>query len=165
MYSQRQAIYGEKFRLNSIYTPQMIVDGARQFAGGNLAEAQKAITESAKSPKAKIELKAQAGEQLEIKISEIPSHQNATVFLAVAEDNLTTSVKRGENGGRILEHTSVVRRLLPLGRVLTQEKSFELETVSQIEPNWKREKLKFVVFLQENQSRRILGVNFLKPQG
>src|SRR5579864_5104472 len=32
-YSQRQTAYGELFRLGSVYTPQMIVDGRYEFVG------------------------------------------------------------------------------------------------------------------------------------
>lgn len=161
LYSQRQEIYGDKFKIGSVYTPQMIIDGNKQLVGSNLEEARKAINESAKTQKANIEL-AFSNEQLKVKISDLPKHENAAVFVAVAEDNLSTEVKKGENGGKFLQHTSVVRSLKPIGRVLNQENSFEMEIAPEIAPNWKKENLKIVVFLQENQSRKILGVNYLK---
>lgn len=157
MYSQRQKIYGQKFNIDSIYTPQMIVDGARQFVGSNFAEANKAIGESAKLPKAKIEL-SDSENNLKVKISDIPAHENATAFLAVAEDNLSTNISGGENSGRTLEHTSVARELRPLGRILSADNEFETETILQLQSGWKKENLKLVVFLQENQSRKVLGV-------
>lgn len=162
LFSQRQAIYGQKFRINAIYTPQMIVDGTRQFVGNNLNEAQKAISESARTPKANIELSGAADGKLKVKISEIPAHENASIYLAIAEDNLSSNVRRGENGGRTLEHASVVRELKPLGRILPPDKNFSVEITPEIQTNWKRENLKAVVFVQENQSRKILGVNRLK---
>lgn len=161
LFSQRQEIYGQKFKIDSIYTPQMIVDGTREFVGSNLDEANIAVSEAAKMPKAKIEL-AMAEDKLKINISAIPAHENASVFLAVAEDNLSTKIGGGENGGSTLQHTSVVRQLIPVGRILSTDKNFQTETALQIQPEWKRENLKFVIFVQENQSRRILGANFLK---
>ena len=88
-------------------------------------EAQKNISESAKSPKAKIALSEAAG-ALKIDVSDAPSHDDATVFLAIAEDNLTTKVGGGENGGRTLEHASVVRQLNPLGRIEKPLERFQL---------------------------------------
>jgi hypothetical protein len=161
MYSQRQEIYGDKFKITSVYTPQMVVDGTRHFVGSNLGEAQKAISEAAKMPKANLDLSISDG-KLKVKITDVPKHENAAVFLAIAEDNLKTDVKEGENGGRILEHTSVVRDLKPIGRMLATENQFETESVLQAQPSWKLENLKAVVFLQENQSRRILAVKQLK---
>lgn len=161
LYSQRQTIYAQKFGGGSIYTPQMVVDGIRQFVGSNTDEASKAISESVKSPKAKIGLDL-TEDKLKVNVSEIPSHEDASVFLAVAEDNLSTKVGGGENGGRTLEHTSVARWLQPIGKILPADNKFETETVVQFQPDWKRENLKLVVFVQENQSRKILGTNLVK---
>ena len=38
LYSQRQTVYVQKLKLDSTYTPQMIVDGRLQFVGSNLAD-------------------------------------------------------------------------------------------------------------------------------
>jgi hypothetical protein len=161
LYSQRQTIYGNRFKTNGIYTPQMVIDGTKHLVGNKLGEVQKAISELARVQKANVRLAFEA-ETLKVKISDIPKRDHASVYLAIAEDNLTTKVERGENRGRTLPHTSVVRQLIPLGKVLPQDNEFETETVLDFQPDWKREDLKFVVFLQENHSRRILGVNFLK---
>ena len=158
LYSQRQNVYGQAFKIGQIYTPQMVVDGEKQFVGSNLSEANKAITESAKDEKANVEL-ASAENNLKVKISDIPNHENASVFLAIAEDNLSTSVKGGENSGRKLDHTSVVRELKSIGSVTARQNSFDNSVAVQLQPEWKKENLKFVVFVQENSTRRILGVN------
>ncbi|MGI8639813.1 MAG: DUF1223 domain-containing protein [Pyrinomonadaceae bacterium] len=158
LYSQRQNVYGQKLKLGQVYTPQMIVDGQTQFVGSNLSEANKAITENAKNKKAKIEL-INAEDNLKIKISDVPKHENASVFLAIAEDNLSTNVKGGENSGRKLNHSSVVRELKSIGIITAEQNGFDNGVAVQIQPNWKKENLKFVVFIQENMTRKILGVN------
>lgn len=158
LYSQRQAAYGRALKLDSNYTPQMVVDGQTEFVGSNMSNANKAITENAKNIKANVEL-SNAENTLKVKISGIPTHENATVFLAVAEDNLATSVKGGENSGRKLEHSSVARELRSIGAVTAQQNSFTTETAVQLQPDWKKENLKLIVFVQDNISRKILGVN------
>lgn len=140
----------------------MIIDGSVQFTGSDGARASKEIQEAAKSRKATIELSIAAGDKLKIKIFNLPAErENASVFLAIAEDNLATNVRRGENSGKTLEHVSVVRELKSIGNLGAQDKSFEAETVFQTQPNWKKENLKFVVFVQGNQNRQIYGVNRL----
>jgi hypothetical protein len=158
LYSQRQEIYGRKFKLPTVYTPQMIVDGTKQFIGNNLNEANKMISESARSPKAKIEIILEQ-DNLKLQISDVPKHTDATVFLAFAENNLSTKVGGGENRGRTLEHHSVVRELKPLGRIPATDSNFQIETKLQFHPDWKRENLKVIVFIQENLNRKILGVD------
>ena len=158
LYSRRQQLYSQALKLDSNYTPQMVVDGRAEFVGSNEEKTDKAIAEAAKNPKANVEI-SQDTDKLKIKLSDVPAHENATVFLAVTEDNLASNVKRGENSGRTLEHTSVVRELTSLGMLTAEQKTSEMETVLQIQPAWKRENLKIVVFVQENASRKILGVN------
>lgn len=155
MFSKRQDIYSAQLRGEN-YTPQMVVDGANPFVGSDVNRARKAIAEAVKAPKAKIEI-AQNQDKLKIKISDAPAHENATVFLAIAEDNLSSSVRGGENSGRRLAHTSVVRELKSLGILTAEQKSLDLETAVRLQPNWKKENTNFVVFLQENQKRKIFG--------
>ncbi|HEX8638900.1 MAG TPA: DUF1223 domain-containing protein [Pyrinomonadaceae bacterium] len=156
LYSQRQGVYAQKLKLDSTYTPQMIVDGQIQFVGSNTGEASKAILEAAKSPKANIET-VLSGNALKIKISDVPKHSDASVFLAIAENNLASSVKRGENSGKNLAHTSVVRDLRPIGKIEAKSGAFEQQTTVERNPQWNQANLSYVVFVQENESRKIIG--------
>ena len=158
LFTQRQAVYAQRLKLDSSYTPQMIVDGRLQFVGSNLGEAGKAIMEAAKSPKANIETAFVDKNTLKIKISDIPRHGDSTVFLAYAEDKLASNVKRGENAGKVMEHVSVVRQLLPLAKIEAKSNVYEQETAVNLQPEWKAENMKYIVFVQENESRRILGI-------
>jgi hypothetical protein len=158
IFSRRQDIYAQKFRIGSIFTPQMVVDGEFQFAGGNLQKAQKAIIEAAKMQKAKIEI-IRAEDKFNIKISELPKHENTTVFLAIAEDGLASNIYGAENAVERREYTSVLRELKSLGMLGAQQNNLEIETIMQYQSSWKKENLKFIVFVQENLSRKILGIS------
>ena len=136
----------------------MIVDGSAQFTGSDSGKASKEIIEAAKGAKATIELFID-GDKLKVKISKLPGgRENASIFLAIAEDGLMTNVRRGENSGKTLEHVSVVRELKSIGNINAQDKSFETEFVFQIQANWKKENVKLVVFAQGNKNRKIYGV-------
>lgn len=138
----------------------MIVDGRTEFVGSDMAKAQKAILEATKTPKATVGIE-QTEEKYKIKISDVPAHANATIFLAVTEDNLASNIRGGENSGKKLEHTSVVRELVSLGMLAAEQKSLELENTLRVQPTWKKENLKLIVFVQENASRKIFGVGSL----
>ena len=157
LFSQRQAVYAQRLKLDSSYTPQMIVDGRLQFVGSNLGDAGKAITEAAKYPKANIEI-VLIENTLKIKITDVPKHEDATVFLAIAEDNLSSNIKRGENAGKNLEHISVVRELKAIGKIEANSDNYEQTAAFSLQPDWKKNNLKYVIFIQENASRKILGI-------
>jgi hypothetical protein len=135
----------------------MIVDGRTEFTGNDSGKAARAITEAAKSPKGKIEI-TRSGDKIIVKLAELPEHSEANVFLAIAEDNLSTKVGRGENSGKTLEHLSVVRELKSVRALKSGEKAAEIETNLTFGESWKKENLKIIVFVQENESRKILGV-------
>lgn len=161
LFSRRQQIYTQALKTGQSYTPQMIVDGRAEFAGNNLAKAQKAILEAAKISKAAIEITPRAA-GYKIEITGIPAHENATVFLAITEDNLASSRKSGLKSNEKVEHISVVRELKSLGMLTAAQTNLEIETALQVQSVWKKENLKLVVFVQENASRKILGVSRIK---
>jgi len=160
-YSERQGSYSEKFKLDGVYTPQMVVDGQTQFVGGRLDAAEKAVQEAAKTLKGNVELSS-LDNRLSVKISGLPDHSPANVFVAVAENDLSTAVRNGENGGRTLKHTSVVRELKMIGAVPAEKDSFVAEVPLQIRPSWKRQNLKVVVFAQVEETGKIIGVGQIK---
>jgi len=163
-FSERQNDYASVFGPDEIYTPQMIVDGRTQFVGSNSSRASSAIATAARDPKAEITVTlakratSLADEvPIDIHVADLPSvsaGDTAELMLAITESGLRSNVSRGENRGRKLIHTAVVRKLTGLGSL---SGSFNGETTVRIEKQWKRSSLKVVVFVQERASRRVLG--------
>jgi hypothetical protein len=156
-YSRRQELYVEQFGVGSSYTPEMVVDGRSEFIGSDTGRAAKTIEHAAEQEKGNVSATLDGG-QIEVSISALSEHHPATVFLAVTEDGITSNVKSGENAGSTFEHSSVVRSLTTLGLIDKDLPSFEAKgTLPQI-TDWNREKGRFVVFVQDNITRRILAV-------
>lgn len=160
LYTQRQKVYDRKFRTGRIYTPQMVVDGDQEFVGSNFDKAEKAINKAIDSEKAQINISMIDG-KLKIDVSNIPKHEESTVYLVLAEDNLKSDVKSGENAGKNLSHVSVVRILKGLSKITELSKTFQTEVTLQIGKDWDRTKTSAIIFIQENRSRRIIGVSRL----
>lgn len=160
-FSERQNSYVQRMKLNSSYTPQMVVDGVAEFVGSDASRANQTITEAAERSKANIDLHLRET-KVEIEITNIQVHDAATVYLAIAEDNIVTDVRKGENAGRKLPHVSVVRKLVSIGQIKPGESKFSAAVENQFDPEWKRENLKYVVFAQENASGRIFAVGKTK---
>ncbi len=156
-YSNRQREYAPKFNSESVYTPQMVVDGDAEFVGSNAGKAANAIANAAKAQKGKVEASIE-GNILKVAVSAMPRHGNAGVFLAIAEDGIVTDVRRGENAGSRLPHISVVRELKEIATLgsaaNTKNIEFNVETLT----SWKRENLKYIVFVQEDESRKVIAV-------
>jgi hypothetical protein len=80
----------------------------------------------------------------------------ADIVVAVTEDGLSSDVKRGENRGRTLAHAAVVRQLATIGEATGGGGSAHAELT--LAPDWKRERLKLVGFVQERRARAVLAV-------
>jgi hypothetical protein len=157
-YSDRQREYSSAFGNDGVYTPQMVVDGQAEFVGSDARRAAAVIAQAARSRKARIELGVQpaAGNHIRMttRVTDFtPGSEPADLWLAVSEANLSNQATRGENSGRRLDHTAVVRDFRRLTRFDGRDAEFELK----LDSAWKRENLRAVVFLQERSSRRILG--------
>src|SRR5258706_9910443 len=81
-YTRRQEAYARQLRIDSPYTPQIVVDGSTEFVGSNRAKANQVIAQSAIQPKAAIDLKIDNGKLL-ANISALSTHADATVYLAI----------------------------------------------------------------------------------
>ena len=164
-FSARQGAYAGVFNNNGVYTPQMVVDGQAEFVGSNAEKAQTAIARLAKIPKAEVTIDFAQAEssstiKLNVRVAKLPKlspSDLAEVLLAITETNLSSQVVRGENVGRKLNHTAVVRELRSLGSVANLNKPFEAETTALLGKDWKRSNLKAVAFVQERRQKRILG--------
>jgi hypothetical protein len=78
------------------------------------------------------------------------------VWIALADDSDQSSVKRGENAGRILRHVAVVRTLTQVGTVEANNAFSKDVAVSTA--NTTLQNLRVVAFVQEGVAGRVLGV-------
>src|SRR5205809_2403782 len=164
-FSSRQNDYARIFNTDDVYTPQMVVDGHAQFVGSNSGKAHEAIEDSARDSKANVtvavasENKNDASLTLAVRVEglpEISKGDSAEVLLAIAESGLRSNVSRGENAGRCLSHSAVVRTFSRVGSIDSQKDGvFSAQPVVRIEKAWNRDNLKAVIFVQERASSSI----------
>lgn len=156
-FSKRQNSYAIAKSLESSYTPQMIVDGGAQFVGSDGRRADKAVAEAANAPKGIVKLELD-GEMVRVSVNGLPQHDTARVMFAVAEDRLETDVRAGENSGRKLSHAAVVRRLKDIAGVPPESLEIATSVTPDLQSDWKIENLRYVVFLQEERSKKVIAV-------
>ncbi len=120
-YTDRQSRYGQRFGLDSVYTPQMVVDGQAQFIGSDRQGLERAIVAQRSAPELSFAVRSvslDAGKlNVEYSVAGTPAMEGAEVMAALTDDQDRTEVARGENGGRTLVHASVVRLLMQVGTV------------------------------------------------
>ena len=120
-YTVRQQKYSRILRSNSVYTPQMIVNGNVEFVGSSKREAESAIAQALKQKSAFnikiIDLLVQEDKMI-LKYSVTGNPTNEILNLAIVERGVENDVLLGENKGKKLHHDNVVLafRSFPLQR-------------------------------------------------
>jgi hypothetical protein len=154
-YTQRQYDYTKELHLATAYTPQIVVDGQTQASGNNPRAVQQLILDAAKTPMpAAVSLNRVSPDKLQVAVDKAGAAK-LDVLLAVTEDDLTNSVRAGENSGRTLTHSAVVRELHRLGS--TADGKFDKTISLPDKSGWKKDNLRVIVLLQNPSSGAILG--------
>jgi hypothetical protein len=116
----RQNDYAQRLGKRSIYTPQLVVDGAQDAVGSNRADVE-ALIAAARRRAATGPSIATGTDETGRRVvrldagSGVDEAVRATVWLAGYDRSRITPVGRGENGGRTLTEYQVVRSLVRLG--------------------------------------------------
>jgi hypothetical protein len=169
--TSRQQTYAARFNLESIYTPQLVVDGRAELVGSDASAARRAIDRAAAAPHGVMRIAIESETNLRdlsivVSAADLPPiarGDRADILLAVTEDRLTSDVKRGENHGRVLQHAAVVRRMVTIGEAAASSSSpLTARADVTLAPDWQRDHLKLVAFVQERRSRAVLASTALK---
>jgi len=171
-WTQRQLAYKEAFKTREVYTPQMIVDGRKQFVGSSERDAAFEIERAARRAETNVaitskEPDAKGLRQFNVSVAKLTGNtagDDAEIWLAVTEDGLQSSVSGGENSGHVLHHVATLRALHKIG-VADPNKdrtSFTGDPRVRFDSQWKLENLHVVVFVQEKKSLQILGTASIK---
>jgi hypothetical protein len=164
-WSARQDAYNRVFRLDGVYTPQLVVNGRTQLNGRERERALGEVAADLERPAAaRISLTARTGAgprpalviDVAAEVTESVPAGELQALVALFENGLLTQVARGENGGRALRNDFVVRDL---------ERAFSLAPVAgargrrtlelRLRPGWKPENLGLAAFLQDPGTMRI----------
>lgn len=117
--TERQKTYGRTLRQSSIYTPEMVFDGAAHDPGVNGGSVE-SLLETARrrsANRATPHLERAADGTVAISLEAFTlDRYGADVTLAVYDRRHTTPVRRGENQGATLDNFNVVRRFEPVAR-------------------------------------------------
>jgi hypothetical protein len=160
-FTDRQNVYASRLRVDSPYTPQMVVDGTAQFVGNDASKAVAAITAAAGHSKIPLSLSSTVvdGRNISATISTTAREQlhHGNLYVALVEPAATTVVRSGENGGRQLNHVSIARVIKRISRMEDLANSpvaFTVSAPTTANPSG----LRLVVFAQLSDQGAIRGV-------
>lgn len=154
-FSSRQERYVEVLRLAGVYTPQLIVNGTEGFVGSDRNRAEAAIQKALARPvPVSLEFRTVAHAkdvQVDYKVSAAP--KGAVLCLALVDSSQVIHVAAGENSGRTLAHTNVVREFVSVRLGDRREGSVTLRQPSAPTSS----AVRVIGFVQDGKSLAVLG--------
>ncbi|ACU61080.1 DUF1223 domain-containing protein [Chitinophaga pinensis] len=112
-FSQRQESYANWLNLSSVYTPQLVVNGANEYIGSDEHSVIGGIADALdQTPATTLTLHSvKDGGKLTISHEETAIKKNTKLVLALVQKEGESNVRAGENAGRKLSHVQIVRAL------------------------------------------------------
>jgi len=163
-FSERQRAYAQARGDGAIYTPQAVVNGMAHVNGGDEAAIGRKIEKTGKSISASY-VPVRLSEDKERLVVEAGPRQGggavkeATLWLAVLAKSVSVPIGRGENEGKTVTYSNVVRELMPIGMWSGQPITVHLARHSFMRPGADA----CVALLQQGKGGPIVGAAFLHP--
>ena len=162
-YAKRQYAYGQRFHLDSVYTPQMVINGEEQIVGSDRTGLLRAFHKGQKPQPISVHINSVSVQNrvlvLDFSITGNVPSGGADLFAAVTDDNAKSSVTRGENSGRTLSHVSVARSITRIAKVSSQtEQTIQIQLPGPSAPS-ENQGRHLILFAQAPELGRVLGVD------
>jgi hypothetical protein len=158
----RQNDYNERFHLDGVYTPQMVINGAEQIVGSDRgALAQALQKEDQQHPQMSLHILSLslAGNTVTVDYSTsgaLPA-RGADLIAVLADDSDRSSVLRGENSGETLVHVFVARSLARVAKLKDAgTKTVQVRLPSSFQATQKHH---LILFAQTQGNGRVLAAD------
>jgi hypothetical protein len=160
IYTQRQQHYSDFLKLNSIYTPQAVINGKTEMVGSDEDKINETITkELSDSMHTSINCNTSVKNQaIEVDYSVIGNTVECNLNFAIVESGLNVYIKKGENAGKTINHDNVARVF----------ESIKLDSakgrITLYAPHVNLQRSKLICFVQNRSNMNIIAATQLKIQ-
>lgn len=161
-FTERQRAYAKTRGDGAVYTPQVVIDGTTHVVGSNKGEIDRAIEDAwpkFSTSRVPVRFWMQGGATV-IETGAAPEGKpakEATVWFAVVSRKVEVPIKSGENGGRSIVYTNVVRELVPIGVWSGKAMSIRIARHAALRP----ETDAFAVLIQQGEGGPIIGAAWM----
>ena len=159
-FSNRQSEYVSALNINGSYTPQIVVNGSREFVGSDKnalsSSLGNALAEKAEASFSELEALREQQKGIKVKYKLEGNYSEATINFALVSLSETTEIKRGENGGITLTNENIVRQLITKKANDSGEVTFATSPVPAVS------NAAVIVFIQQKNGLKIIGAAMAK---
>jgi hypothetical protein len=159
-FSARQNQYADWLKLKTVYTPQIIVNGSKEFVGSEENTLRNSIKTALAKPSTstlQVSLAKTSKNNLTLNYKTDQQTDGYILSIALVTAKATNQVLKGENKGRTLAHVQIVRQLetFPLQGKTNGSVNLQVEQLKGEMPS------ELITFLQDNKTGKITAASRL----
>jgi hypothetical protein len=156
-HSERQRSYATARGDRQVYTPQVVVNGVEHVVGSNRSAVEAAIKRDGPLP-VSITL-VEKDDAITVRVEKSGTRiDHAALWLAIYRGEVTVPIERGENTGKTITYSNVVRKLRPIAMWDGDDMSVDLPKSEITKARTKRCAVILQAETDSGQPGRILGV-------
>ena len=161
-FSERQKAYAKVLGNGMVYTPQVVVNGSVHVNGADEHKIITAIEKTEKTEAARVPVRlSYADGKLIVEVGATPdgkATKDATVWLAVMSPSVEVPITRGENKGKTVTYSNVLKDLMPIGTWNGKAMTVQLQRHSVVHDGANR----CAVLVQQGRAGPIVGASLIK---
>ena len=152
--SQRQQHYSQTLR-SQVYTPQLVINGKKEFVGSDRNAVESAIETALLSSKnLPVDLSAKViGKEINVNYKTTENNSQNKLLITLVEKKSFTNVQKGENEGRHLQHWQIVHQQ----NQISLKNSSEGTTSFKLPENFNINDWQIIGMIQNAKTGEILG--------
>jgi hypothetical protein len=167
--TERQEDYAHAFRLDSPYTPQVVVNGTVNLRLSDPQQVRQTFQQASTATTIPVTIRSAAVTagnpqvvHASVEVDGSSVEQPTDIYAAVALNHAESQVLHGENGGKHLMHVAVVQQLTKIGK-LEKGKNFSSEFEIKLKPETDPKNIRLIVFAQESGPGKVVGAALQDP--
>lgn len=159
-FGARARAYVDRLKLQSPYTPQMVVDGLIDVVGNHRGKVTGVVEKQTNGPRDGVPVViARSGDKLGVSVGEGQPVPGARILILRTKAAITVEIGKGENKGKKITYTNAVRRVMDAGEWTGKAASLSLPAAM---PDLSEPTDGVVVLIQGGPGGPILGAAQLK---
>jgi len=167
--TERQGDYAHAFRLDSPYTPQVVVNGTVNLNLSDSQHIRQTFQQAATASTLAVTITSVAIDpgnpgilRAHVEVDGSSTERRADVYEAIALDHAESQVLHGENGGKHLTHVAVVQQFAKIGKI-EKGKAFSRVIELKLKPGTDPKNTRLIIFVQEAGPGKVLGAALQDP--
>jgi hypothetical protein len=167
--TERQRDYEHALRLDSPYTPQVVVNGTDDLKMSDPAVIEQTFQQAERASTLPVTITSLAFDpgspatlHAHVEVDGGAAERSADVYEAVALDHAESQVLHGENGGKHLTHVAVVQQFEKIGKI-EKGKTFSRTIKLALKPGADPKNIRLIIFVQEPGPGKVLGAALQGP--